>query len=298
MKLLVMPGLGDIHWVMLKVQSFAKSKSATRIDVSIWNSDGKPRSIDYVRLLPFVDSCHYYNYPYSREKSKWHNAVHGDRCDLQDGFDGHDYVMSFNGSLRYGRNIITEIMPDCPCDFSYPVPLPMQAAEFADLFHRQHGDYILYYFNNLLMYAQSWLRHFKLSDIVALITKMRDAMPNRKAVLTGVSWDAPYVKRIRQHLPDADWVVDMTERTSLPQLFALNRRATAFIGWCAGNTIMSTHLGTPTVMLWSDYFQSRNFATCWADPAKINRSYVPLFVEDTNPDQVVDAARSAVKCPQ
>lgn len=295
LRVLTMPGMGDNHWVILKIQALARSKGCDRIEVGIWNADNKPRSKGYIELLPFVDSVEYFEQPWEYEPKKWRAAVHEDGQDLQPGFDDWDYVFSFNGSLRNGRDIQTEILADLECDFQYPVNEPPTIAAWADEFKRTHGPYILYYFNDLLMYAQNWLNHFPLQSIVKTIIDMqRNSAGKFKAILTGVDWDQPFNQEIKKAIGPVDWLVDMTTATDVPQLFGLIRRASAFVGWCAGNTIMSTHLGTPTVMLWSDYFESRNFATCWADPAKLHETYWPLFVEDIEPSHVVGAIYGAM----
>lgn len=289
---LTCPGMGDIHWIVLKLQALAKQEGADKIALTIWDADkkvvhGKQRSLAYVERLPFLDHVGVFNEDWTYQKDKWSAAVHEDGADLQMGFDDFDYVMSFNGSLRHGRDIRYEILPELDCNFDYPVTERITDALWGDQFYKQIGPFIMFYFNDLLMYKQNWLKHFSLNAILDLIDRLRAVCPLNRMVLTGVTWDEPFNKQIADKLGSPDWLVNMTTKTDAGHLFAMIRRASAFIGWCAGNTIMSTHFGTPTVMLWSDYFQSRKFATCWADPLKIGNTYRPLFVEDITPEDVV-----------
>src|SRR5690606_25859798 len=49
-RLLLLPGIGDIYWVAVKLAGWS---AAYRPQVAIWNFDGRPRSLEYVRRIPF-----------------------------------------------------------------------------------------------------------------------------------------------------------------------------------------------------------------------------------------------------
>ena len=62
MKILTIPGIGDIHWVMLKLESWiAKNCPGEIPEVHVWNFDGRPRSEDFVKRIPFVKFGGYFN---------------------------------------------------------------------------------------------------------------------------------------------------------------------------------------------------------------------------------------------
>jgi ADP-heptose:LPS heptosyltransferase len=96
-----------------------------------------------------------------------------------------------------------------------------------------------------------------------------------KLILTGSSWDEPFNKELEDI-----GVVNLCGKTSLTELLGLIKGASAFVGWCGGNTIVSQHLNTPTLMLWSDYFEHRAFQTNWVDPDRLDKVYKPMNVEN------------------
>lgn len=296
LRILTMPGLGDAHWVVLKLQALKQKLGAERLHVGLWQADAKPRTLGYLQRLPFVDSCEDFNERHTFDRETWERAVLHPGDEVQEGIAGYDYVVSFNGSLRNGRDIETEILPDLECDWSYPVE---SRAEDIEWFYSKVREwdatrYVLAYFNDIGMYKAKWLNHFGVEHIAESLLMLHLAFDRSRILLSGVSWDAPFAARLCEHLGRPSWLIDATQQTDMGQLFELIRNATVFVGWCAGNTIMSTHFGTPTVMLWSDYF-SRKFATCWADKTKVGSSYQPLFVEEIQAARVWSAAIDAVE---
>lgn len=296
---LTVPGMGDIHWCMLKIQALLRREQEsgnpwTGINLHIWNADAKPRSRQYVELLPFINQVYDFNVDTNWNHDIWHKAVHDRDTDIQWNIEGtnpnrkFDCLFSLNGPLRYGRDIQSDILPGLQCDFNYPVSKDREGEAYGDAMAERYGRFGLLYFNNLLMYARDWLNHFSINHIADTIFDLAGMDQVDGLFLTGVSWDRPFVQEIISLLKargvGGPWLVDLTTHTDVPRLFGLMRRAQFMVGWCAGNTIMATHLGCPTVMLWSDYFQSRKFATCWADPDKlVSGLYSPLFVEGLKP---------------
>lgn len=278
-RILVIPGLGDIHWVALKLQSFIRHHGLTEPpEVHIWNFDGRPRSLDFVRRIPFVRAGGYWDEPLDRHKKLFNEVYMTGARDVVEGTGGFDWLICVNGSLRVGRRIDTEILPKLETDWNYPLTITEAEDEFGRRIAAQVGPYVLLYFSDHGMFRQ-WIKHWPAESIRRFIAHLQSVLPGHRLILTGSSWDAGFNERLV--MPG---VMNLCGKTTLDELLGLVRRASAFAGWCGGNTILSTHLNTPTVMLWSDYFRDRRFQTNWIDAARLGAVYQPRNVEQTTPE--------------
>lgn len=278
MRLLVIPGIGDIHWVALKLQSFIDTHCPGQVpEVWIWNFDNRPRSADFVKRLPFVRFGGYWNHPL--EQPTFHDHYITGNVDVTWGFQDFDALLCVNGSLRVGRDM-TQIMPEYGINWQYPIRETPEDTAFGDRFAAD-GKFALLCFSDFGMFAK-WVHHMPARVCSSLIQRLGERMGCRM-VLTGSPWDAEFCKRLTGHTDD------LIGKTSCGELLAMIRRAEAFVGWCGGNTIVSTHMGTPTLMLWSDYFTDRRFQTNWVAPQAMGRCYTPMNVENFDESAAVDA---------
>jgi ADP-heptose:LPS heptosyltransferase len=121
----------------------------------------------------------------------------------------------------------------------------------------------------------NWVNHLPPEKIKDLLAQIK----GYKLILTGSTWDAPF-----NELLESENVINMCGDTSLDDLLGLIKGASAFVGWCGGNTIISQHLNTPTLMLWSNYFE-KPFQTNWVSPDRLGKMYIPMNVEGLNFDE-------------
>ena len=261
MRILTIPGIGDIHWVMLKMESWiAKNCPGEKPEIHIWNFDGRPRSADFVKRIPFVKFGGYLNSDINVERRKFNQSyMQGVFSEARD-FLGFDAYLCVNGELRIGKQM-HQILPRYGINWDYEIDLTGCEPKIQD-------PYIIFYFSDHGMF-QRWIQEMpphKIKDFLKSIKGYR-------LILTGSSWDAPFNKQLEMEGVE-NWCGD----TSLDELFSLIRGASAFVGWCGGNTIISQHLNTPTMMLWSDYFE-KPFQTNWVKPEKIGTIYRNVDVE-------------------
>lgn len=164
MRILVIPGLGDIHWVALKLQSFIETHCpGERPEVFIWNFDGRPRSAEFVQRLPFVRFGGYWDEPLDIDRPAFQRAYMTGEDDAVPGFHGFDWFLCVNGSLRVGKPI-DEILPEYRVDWNYPFEVRAGDERRAD----EIGEpYVLAYFTDHGLVA--WMagygfRHVERSD--------------------------------------------------------------------------------------------------------------------------------------
>lgn len=268
MKILTIPGIGDIHWVMLKMESFIeKHCPGEKPEIHVWNFDGRPRSGEFVERIPFVEFGGYLNEPLSMDQTRFHKSyMEGDieYAKIPE-FHGFDYYLCVNGMLRVGAPW-NSILPQYKTNWNYEIKTDDCIVPYKD-------KYIMFYFSDHGMFKNNWTGPMDAYKIKRMLDGLKKW--GYKLVLTGSDWDRPFNEKIRNNDPD---IINTCGETSLAELLGLIKGASAFVGWCGGNTIIAQHLGTPTYMLWSNYFK-REFQTNWVDPNKINKVYKHLNVE-------------------
>lgn len=274
MKILVIPGIGDMHWVLLKLESFIeKHCPGEKPEVWVWNFDERPRSGDFIKRIPFVKFGGYLNEPIGMDKNSFEKSyMTGDANYAKiSEFHGFDYYLCVNGILRVGLPW-NSVLPFYKTNWNYDINLEGCKSPV-------EGKYIIFYFSDHGMFKKNWTGHLDASKTAKLLDRMSDW--GYKLILTGSSWDKPYNDKIVGY-SESGKLINMCGDTSLDELLGLIKGASAFVGWCGGNTIISQHMNTPTLMIWSRYFK-REFQTNWVDPLRINKVYIPMNVENLNP---------------
>lgn len=268
MRILLIPGIGDIHWVMLKMESWIKRNcQGQKPEIWIWNFDKRPRSHEFVERIPFVKFGGYLNRDIDLDRRRFHQSyIQGTISEIYK-FHGFDCYICVNGELRIG-NQMPRILPKYQINWDYKINLEGCEPTIKD-------PYIIFYFSDHGMFTQ-WVKELPQKRINEFLKEIK----NYRLILTGSSWDKPFNDKLK----DAE---NMCGETTLPQLFSLIQGASAFVGWCGGNTIISQHLNTPTLMMWSKYF-NKKFQTNWVKPEKIGKIYRPLDVEDLSKKKFMD----------
>jgi hypothetical protein len=275
MKILTIPGIGDIHWVMLKLESFIEKNCPNEVpEIYVWNFDKRPRSEDFVKRIPFVKFGGYFdleiNSLTTSQKNIFNSSyISGDRGSEFKDFLKFDAYLCVNGQLRAGHSM-KDILPKYKTNWDYKIDLSGTEPKIKD-------PYIIFYFSDHGMFT-SWVSHLTEDKIKSFLKSIKD----HRLILTGSVWDSRFNKKL-EDVGIENWCGD----TSLDDLISLIRGAKAFVGWCGGNTIISQHLNTPTLMLWSKYFREKNFQTNWVKPEKIGTVYRNLNVEKLSTDVLI-----------
>lgn len=285
MKVLLPPGMGDIHWCILKISSLMQ-KFDCNFDLCVWNADGKKRVDGYMQALsiPGARWAGYYDVPATRHQSAWDALYHKPGSDIL-GSDvcehnglPFDLALGFNSSLEHGHCIREEILNSVECDFNYALAERPEDAEIWREFLLDAGQYVLFQWHSLGHYGTHWMKHFGEKQMCNLMRNLHERF-KCKCVMVGLGWDAALAEELATWLGSPEWLIDLTTHTTTGQLMALQRRAKAFVSFASGGGIIATHLRTPTVMLWAERWPSRHFADCWCPPG-YQAFYTPLFVED------------------
>lgn len=276
-KILVLPGMGDIYWVFTKLQSFIDQHKLSNVVLYTWEIQPEKieRSADFIRMFPGISYGGGVEIP--TNTPEFNTIYFGDEWCLTD-FRDFDYVLSMNGVLRNGNTLEHGDLNEYTTDWDFPLNHPTTESYDSTI-----GKYVVAYFTDDGMFKQ-WLRYFTPTVIYNTLQRIHEETGYR-VVLSGCHWDQPFVEQIQAQGP-SDFLVPIFD-TSVSQLFDLLKQSNGVIGWCGGNTIMSTHFKIPTLMIWSRYFRNERFFTNAVSPTSIHDWYFHLVCEDRKYEHII-----------
>lgn len=272
-KILVPPGIGDIHWVIVKLQSFIKEhKIQGQPEVWIASFDSaKDRAIDYLKMIPFIKAA---GYKYvSKADIPWKEAYADENGrTVYRNVAGCDYFIAFNGQLR-GPKMLDHINPEYPCNYDVPMFESIEQKEYTKLVKKTFGKYVVAYFIDHGMYRK-WVDDFSADKIISVLNGIQ-RNTGYKIVFVGSFWDStPFIQKIKKNVKN---IVDLVGKTSIEDVFGLIKGAEGVIGYPSGITIMSTFFKVRTYIFWNEYF-NYVFWRAACHPSTFNDTY---FAADT-----------------
>jgi hypothetical protein len=250
-KILLLPGLGDVHWTLLKLRSFLAKQGFPDVtpEIWLWDIDNRPRTIEYFDLVPWALRGGYFK---GHHKEIFNRLYMAPGLNYVRDFVGFDYVIGLNGDMRNGVPF-SEILDGAECDHDYG---PRFSSE-----KEIDGDYFVLCFSDLGMFKKHWADRVGVKNIKHMLLRLKQHFPNHKFLLTGCEWDMPFTRKIET--PDT---INLVGKTDLVKFLGLLRHASAYIGWCGGNSILSQHLLTPTIVWWSKTYFPKHDRTGWQHP--------------------------------
>ena len=282
-KILLPPGIGDIYWVLTKLESFLEINNISLPDIYIQEQGVKNRGLGYLEKFPFLYAKDYIAFPNNARPPEFAEAYKRDEETIFTNVLGCDYFLAFNGPMRFDKSLYN-IHPEYEVDY-YP---RMFVDKEEEIYGREslekYGDYIIGYFSNHKMY-EHWLREFDANKIAKSFISLNHTT-GYKVILVGSPWDldgpAAEIKRLAP-----DICINLVNQTSLTQLFGLFKFSQGVIGFPSGITIMSVALKVRTVVIWNKYFR-RPF---WRNACAIdawNHWYKALDSNELEPQTLVD----------
>lgn len=272
-KILLLPGLGDVHWVFLKLQSWLQRHGPEwdRPEIHIWDIDNRPRTLAYLSYVPWVQVGDYFNMDLRSENKKFNSLyINKGSQDVLYDFHGFDAVIGTNGNMRNGVPF-SEIMGGAEIDYQYGPVLPPNGYGRR---HRLIGPYFVLCFSGFGMFENAWCRKMNPVVIKRMVSDLRAHYPDHRFLFTGCPWDYEFAKLC---CTGADEL--LVGSTTLPQFFSLLQYSSGYIGWCGGNAILAQHLNVPTVTWWSRVYFPKHDRTGWETPHE-RKVHMVLDVED------------------
>lgn len=291
MRFLLAPGIGDNHWILLKLRNWIRRRFPGRvgepIDLYCYSSD---RSIELLERVPWVRRTALWvpRTPAEDRQAKevFDALVSSKLQDYQAPFLDFDAFVVPNGRLIQGEPWAS-VLNGAAADFDYGLHIAKDDL-LLGLAEAERGPFALLFFVDLKRFScWSAAREQAQREFIKALPKR---FPGVRFLLTGREWDLPYTTTLE--LPPE--VEDRVGQTSLGSLFGLMRHASAHFGWCAGNGILAQFLGCPTVMVWSRQFyptHDRGVGT-WERPGVFHKV---LEIEDAKTETWLGAMEQALR---
>lgn len=250
-KILLPPGIGDSHWVVLKLEDLIRKElDGVKPYVYSWNPNKKNwRGREYFQRIPFVKWGDYW-------EGAGHREIHLDmvantqKTWLRD-WQGFDHVLAFNRKLEDGVPL-KDILPQFEPNWDYQLDVTPDEREMANR-ERSRGPYIMVYWKTD-GYFTKWMQYF---DPLKFIKAVHAQFPDHRLVVTGREWDAPTFRKFPfNRYP---YVESWVSKTDLGQLFALFRGSDGYIGFQAGQGMIAQHMCVPTMLYWHPFDGRDNF---------------------------------------
>lgn len=261
------PGIGDIHWALLKMGALRKLLGRPFI-VHVAHDEKHTSTVAYLKMVPWIADAvddrkvppaipQYF--PGRNDDPALYGTLNG--CA---GLHGYDYCLFPNFILDQGGHV-EDFLPGLEIDYDYEMVGWMGAAP-----GEWTGRHVLYpsgYLPNRAFHNGKWT----VQDWVDV------ARATDRPLLVGSdsSDDMGYTADVSAALSDAGIPHDnVCGRTPMPLLINILKTAKSVVGLNCGVPILSSAWGVPTVMLWgADDFpiegchnHHNKMKTCWLNP--------------------------------
>ena len=298
-KILLPPGVGDVYWPLVKLQSFLKNKGIVPpVDVAVAvprakKFDSHERAFPFLEMFPFLHSTN--EALFNKRDPIWKEAYLEEGRSIFDDVLGCDYFLTWNGYLRAGKTL-EEVNPEYECNWDLPRFVSLNEENYRLNSIKKYGKYLVIYW----VFAGTGaliLRQFSVDKIAACINEIVKKT-GLTPILVGAIWDNEDIElqKLRKLLPKN--TIDLRAKTSLEEVFGLMRGAKAVIGANSGITIMSAVFGVKTIILYSDYFYTnsvhRDFAWNTFPPSTRGKTYFAEFADRTNSADFISRAVSVI----
>lgn len=275
----VPPGVGDIHWIMMKMEAFKELNAIDKLKIAIHEDCGHRHSSEYLELLSFVDAIERRTSPFIFSFA----LCGGHGKPLYENEQGVDYMIELNSSLESGEKL-DYVFPEYKTNWDIVIKYPEETRQFAlDIKNKAGGRLVLIYTSSVSG-NNKWAAGWAEKDWIMLIDKIIKAT-GCKPILIGAEWDLDYTAKLRAQ--GANKFMDYVGKTSLKQTLALIREADLLVAYPSGLAVMAVQFKTPCVMFWSIKGYSaggsfkKEFMFSWLPPwARENGRYMPFIYGD------------------
>lgn len=293
------PGIGDLHWIMVKMESFKEKNDIKKIKVvmNLGHEENKSFhdcSLDYLKLIPFIDSAKSIIDIIPFEYS----LAGGSGTPLFINHGGCDYMLEFNSSLEQGVKL-DEILPEYETNFDYPIDEPSETRQFAKRVKESVGGRMALLFTGSIAGNNVWVKNLWTAENWMELARKIYSETSCKPVLIGARWDKSYSKKLLKL--DRDGIIhSIVGQTSLANLFAIIRAANILVAYQCGVVMMATKFRTPVAGFWpiksdaNPYGQfKREFMKSWLPPWAEDVGFMPFGFgdDDATPDGIFNAIR-------
>jgi hypothetical protein len=301
-RILVPTGIGDIYWVLVKLQSFLKKRGIVdkpKITILGNGDESCLRSLPLLEMIPFVSIGDPVSFPldsieprpFSMEKIYRESFVEFGRT-VYPGLHGYDYFICYNGVINSGHWL--DDCDDLECNWHFDLTISKQQEQFRELCIKKYGKYAVFYWTFNGNYIDYQLAQFPLERIAEAICQIC-CKTNLTPVFIGAWWDLMYNDFLARLISLVPGAINLVGKTSLDKAFGVIKGSEMVLGYHSGITNMAVVLGKKTILLWPSAlpFGHRFKASvplAVAPPETRNNTYRPMFTDGLTADKLVKKA--------
>jgi len=284
------PGIGDVHWPLLILESFKERHAIDRAIIKFW--ERWEYTSEFLKNIPFVDDV--------RKSSPLHfsfSLAGGTGQPLYKDKEGFDYMIEFGSKLEQGV-LLEQIMPEYEVNWEYEICGLDKYDEFVSKLREETGGRLIVVYTSSAGGNHAWAKQdWTVQDWMTLINLIHKAN-GCKIVLVGARFDKDCAIELKA-LDKEGITIDLVGQTTIMQTLAIIRSANYFIGFSCGLELMACHFHVPCAEFWPIRGVSQGgvygpgFMTSWLPPWSRNSdTYLPIpYGPESKPDLIFQKLR-------
>lgn len=297
-RIVVPGGIGDVYWVMVKMEAFCQRENVVEppeiiiLADEVWKSS-QIRSAPFIDMIPFVTAGNPQTTPVDPVKPRprclqdiYDKCSSSNEQTVWPGFQGYEYFMCYNGVINSGHWLEED---DLECNWYLPLKISEEQQQFQAECQDKYGPYAVFYFSLIGDFVTRNMTQFPIEDMAAGIRRFTEKS-GLTPVFIGAWWDLrwpvpnspPYLSQLISKIPGA---VNLVGQTTLDQAFGAMRGAELVGGYHCGLTNMAIMFGKKTVLLWAPERFPPATPLAVAPPETRNTTYIPLFTQGLTADK-------------
>tara|TARA_Y100000034_G_scaffold137016_1_gene218514 strand:+ start:5696 stop:6622 length:927 start_codon:yes stop_codon:yes gene_type:complete len=256
-KVLSCSGIGDLHWMLTKIESYKEKNNITHLTVDIADEDRR-RGHQILEACPLVDHWSYVDIPYSK---------------LRLGYVPEPYIpLEPNSWLEAGKRI-EDWLPSYETNWQIPLNSSTYAESWAkDIEKKACGRPVLAIYSgstkgSLICPETTW----KAQDWDSLVRHLTIRVPYY-VIAIGSTYD---------DLPVTVFDLDLRGKTEFHEVLEILNMVDAQIGFHSGLSVIANSMHTPNWMIYWAHRRIKNLPNSWPEPVTLDKIHRNSFFNES-----------------
>jgi hypothetical protein len=224
--LAVPPGVGDVYWVLTKLQAYKAAHPGQQVKLLVQACGDLDRAGQWRDMVDFID--HLAFWPFKPDRAALETGI----GKTPQGWP----ILWPNAVVDKGRPL-AEWLPDLALDLSFPVRTT----------HVPGGPRTVLYVSSDGI-NRAWMSHLPTGYWYDVVEALNKAVG--RVTIIGAKWDRPFFERWIREAPRRLDVENLVQSTTLMQVADILKHARFFVGVISGMTILANHFRTPCAAIY------------------------------------------------
>lgn len=288
-RILVPPGIGDVYWVLVKLESIIQKRKLDKPEITIVSYPDRLhshlRSIPFLEMVPWIRIGNPPSVPNNPGLQQiWDEAYLGPGRSVFPDVMEYDYFVSYNGCINSGGWL--ETTDEYECNWLPPIQ--------SSIIHsvQGHKRFMICFFPFLGTY-QSHERDFPIPLIAESINRFV-AKSKLIPIFIGGKLEQALDARRHELLALVSPKIDLVGQTSLKDIFGLLQGSQMVFGYHSGIPNIGAAIGKPSIFLWDNRFPESTSYAC-VPPWVRKTTYHAVSTKGLTVDSIVEKMESIIK---